>query len=114
MSAKFPRGGGSKPILSHPSNCSYLFLSIAMHSSFQFQIRCLKYVLKKVITQKQITHQRTKSVECENFLGQTSLFVKFVIQALMGNRPRPLTQLFLTDFISNSCFSLIVIQVESL
>ena len=80
------------------------FSSIAMHSSIQFQIRSLKYVLKKVISRKQITHQRTKSVECENFLGQTSFFVKFVIQALMRNRPRPLTHIFLTDFISNNCF----------
>ena len=32
----------------------------------------LQYVLEVVILWKQIIHQRTNSVECANFLGQTS------------------------------------------
>ena len=50
MSAKFPRGGGSKLILSHPSNSvNFIFLSFGAMYSIIFTVELWNNKLKGVI-----------------------------------------------------------------
>ena len=74
MSAKFPRGGGSKPILSHPSNAEKVDF-YSLYTMVILKIRSLSAKSNRlfIIPQLNINNlQGTQEITCENSKSEIS------------------------------------------